>query len=259
MTFRLTSPRDWEERKRCVHERDRNHCQITGCLHTTGLGVHHIIPIHIRPDHRLENLVLLCRFHHALLPTHERLPNEGQPALPAGALLLALERRQDQAHRSEASVQRKAKARVTEAAMAQLFLDLDARYAIECRHCRARDWKIRVESALGRLAVTCMKCWRAWLFDRGLPEEIGVQLSHRADRDAERGGFELATRPALRAPADRGLRLRVLPRLRPLLHPREARHRPHRRRVPGLREVAPARRVQETRTWRAGDEKHVWA
>ena len=197
-------PDDWEARRQCIHERDRDRCQVTGCLNTMHLDVHHIVPINMQPDHRIENLVLLCRFHHAMLPEHDRLVQEHDNRYslvrahwrwnPSGTERINV----------NATVRRYPHGRVTEQDMKELFEGLDERYVIECKHCQARDWKIKVRTDIDRVTVYCMKCWRAWLYERGLREEIGVQLFQTALFARQRQGrFTLSLdKLCVRAPVE---------------------------------------------------------
>lgn len=59
-------PPDWESRRAMARSRDNDVCQAPGCAETKALDVHHIRPKRLTPDHRLENLVSLCRIHHAI-------------------------------------------------------------------------------------------------------------------------------------------------------------------------------------------------
>ena len=184
-------PDDWEDRRHYIHERDGEHCQVTGCVNTnllTVLDVHHIVPINTRPDHRMVNLVLMCRFHHAMLPDHGSL-GESHDAryhlVPAHWRRLP---RQTGRTPVKAHVQRSRSGRVTRESMAQLFAALDQRYAIECRHCRARSWDVKIRTDIHRVTVYCPGCQRAWCYERGLREEIGVQLFQTALRATTRPG-----------------------------------------------------------------------
>jgi len=132
--------------------------------------------------------VLLCRFHHAMLPDHGRL---GQSHDARYHLVPAHWRRlPHQTRRApvKAHVQRKQSGRATRESMAQLITDLDQRYGIECNHCHAREWKIKVRTDINRVLVYCTACWRAWLYERALREEIGVQLFQTALRATTRPG-----------------------------------------------------------------------
>lgn len=68
-------PPYWRYIRVRVLERDKNHCQISGCPSRTQLHVHHNKPIREGGSHKLENLVCLCQFHHGLQPEygHERV------------------------------------------------------------------------------------------------------------------------------------------------------------------------------------------
>ena len=185
-------PPDWEARRHLVHERDGDRCQVTGCVNTTNLvrslDVHHIVPIRTSPDHRLSNLVLLCRFHHAMLPDHGHLEHSHDSRynlVPAHWRRLP---RQSRRTRVKATVQRNQGGRITRESMAQLFAELDQQYGIECRHCRARSWKVKVRTDIHRVTVYCSGCHRAWCYERGLREEIGVQLFQTSLRATTRPG-----------------------------------------------------------------------
>jgi hypothetical protein len=72
--------------------------------------------------------------------------------------------------------------------MAQLISELDKRYGIECRHCRARSWRVKIKTDIHRVTVYCPGCQRAWCYERGLREEVGIQLFQTLLRATTRPG-----------------------------------------------------------------------
>ena len=57
-----------------VFERDESKCQKCGLLsnHGDGLEIHHIIPFRICKEHKLDNLISLCHFCHAMSPYRKK-------------------------------------------------------------------------------------------------------------------------------------------------------------------------------------------
>ena len=56
-------PRDWSLRREYALRRDGHRC--TRCLATGNLQVHHVVPVSIRVDHSVSNLITLCVHCHA--------------------------------------------------------------------------------------------------------------------------------------------------------------------------------------------------
>jgi len=53
-----------------VHHRDGGHCQHPGCRHTRWLQIHHVQPWSQGGATDLDNLILICGFHHRFLHEH---------------------------------------------------------------------------------------------------------------------------------------------------------------------------------------------
>jgi len=56
--------------RRALNRRDHNRCQFLGCSATRGLHAHHIVHWANGGSTELQNLVLVCNFHHHLLHEH---------------------------------------------------------------------------------------------------------------------------------------------------------------------------------------------
>ncbi len=70
------STAQWQHKTEQIRDRDMHMCKMClaeGCVNTTDLSVHHIIPITKDETRRLDddNLILLCRKHHDLVEGNE--------------------------------------------------------------------------------------------------------------------------------------------------------------------------------------------
>ncbi len=179
-------PPDWwgrRGRRIAVLRRDDVQCQVTGCINTTCLDVHHIKPRFEQPDHRLENLITLCRLHHVLLPFHravaERLKSDRYTGVSAhwkwnGTLRFPV----------RASIRRSR--RVTLSDLGQI----KDRYGLVCGCCRATDLRARIFEDQQAVRVRCPACNTVWMFDQGLHEEIGAQMASVLVGTRNKGKFE---------------------------------------------------------------------
>lgn len=167
-------PPDWVARKNAVKLRDADRCRILGCINTEGIDVHHIEPIHERPespDHRLENLICICKFHHFLIDDYhtgvaERIED---PRFSAIRGYWRKNRRLFGRHLVPAHVQRKIRVSIAE------LSEIREYFGLKCQ-CGGSSLAVRFYEQTNDLLITCGTCWSAWVFERGLREEIGPQL-----------------------------------------------------------------------------------
>jgi len=61
---------DWNRIKMEIFKRDNFKCQLCGSNKI--IQVHHIVPYRICQDHKEENLITLCQFHHRKVENHLR-------------------------------------------------------------------------------------------------------------------------------------------------------------------------------------------
>jgi hypothetical protein len=164
-------PPDWWARRQAVLDRDEVQCQVTGCINTTGLDVHHIKPRFDGPDHRISNLVTLCRLHHALLPFHRRAAQNFKSERYTGV----------SAHwrwnifRTKRFPVRAQIRRFQRAALSDL-VRIKEMYGLACE-CGNEDLRAKVNERAQTVRVRCPQCQRLWIFERGLHEEIAVQMA----------------------------------------------------------------------------------
>ena len=62
----VARPADFDIRRKYIKDRDGNRCKQ--CGDNTGLQVHHIVPVNVRPDHSEGNLITLCIYCHSKQP-----------------------------------------------------------------------------------------------------------------------------------------------------------------------------------------------
>lgn len=89
---RFRNTQAWKRKAAAILERDYHCCRVCargGIICTQGLSVHHIIPLAVDYDRRLDddNLITLCRYHHeraerGILPARELV----RLAVPAAAV-----------------------------------------------------------------------------------------------------------------------------------------------------------------------------
>jgi hypothetical protein len=181
-------PPDWQARRRCALNRDGNTCQVAGCPSIEDLDVHHIDPVERGverdADHRLENLVTLCLYHHFLADNFhakvaERISSPRYNAVPR---YFRENRRKRGNHAVEAHVQRKCRA------SAQEMGRIKELYGLTC-YCGGSNLLMKVYRAHEGMRITCPNCVKAWLLFWGLAEEVGPQLAMILKITRDRGSF----------------------------------------------------------------------
>jgi hypothetical protein len=77
------NPPDWATRRKCVYDRDRGRCRRCGtAVPLDKCHIHHIVRRAKGGGHSLDNLVVLCRDCHSLMPEHEKVTGGPFYALP---------------------------------------------------------------------------------------------------------------------------------------------------------------------------------
>jgi hypothetical protein len=71
--------------------RDGVRCQFPGCTHTRHLQAHHLIPWWLGGRTDIDNLIVVCSYHHGVIHDHgyriRRLPDRWQFHRPDGSLI----------------------------------------------------------------------------------------------------------------------------------------------------------------------------
>lgn len=195
-------PPDWRLRSAAVRQRDGDRCQIAGCPSLCGIHVHHLESIKNGGSHALQNLVTLCEFHHALMPDHleaigESLDNTRFSAVPKGI-------RQNPVnpgcHTVKAHIQRRKSASLQDI---RQILDL---FSWSCPYCKNQDIEINArqegswanfnsygQSLACDWRLVCQQngCGRAWYFQGGLLEEVGLVLAKKVFRSSSKPSLSM--------------------------------------------------------------------
>lgn len=167
-------PPDWPARRQAVLCRDEKQCQVTGCVtnRRSELDVHHIKPRFERPDHRLENLITLCRLHHALLPWNRRAVENFNSDRYTGV----------SAHwrwnvfRTRRFPVRASIKRFERVSLSNLK-EIKETYGLVCECGCAVELRKRIFKEQKAVRIRCLACGAVWMFEQGLQEEIGTQLA----------------------------------------------------------------------------------
>ena len=167
-------PPDWTARRDAVIRRDDVQCQVTGCINTdpTCLDVHHIKPRFVQADHRLENLVTLCRLHHALLPFHRRAA-ENFNSDRYTSVSAHWKWNVFRTHRFPVRATIRHRKRVVEGDLSRI----KDRYGLACSCCRSPELRVRIYQTEQTVRIRCNACENVWLFEQGLHEEIAPELA----------------------------------------------------------------------------------
>lgn len=183
-------PPDWPARRTAAKMRDGFRCQIAGCPSIDGLDVHHIDPVESgsgrKADHRPDNLVCLCLFHHFLADNFhpkvaERICSPRYRAVPS---YTKPNRRNRGFHKVDAHVQRISRSSPQE------LSTIKERYGLTCS-CGGADFRMKIFQKRDRLRVTCVGCLTAWLLFWGLAEEVGPQLAQILRATRNHGRFPI--------------------------------------------------------------------
>lgn len=187
-------PEDWPIRQREVLNRDKSHCQVTGCINCASWGdsplhVHHKTAISEGGLHELWNLITLCEFHHGLL----HLPNRLLREEIRSARFSLVSPYWRMGHPVRAAVRRFQLVTGQELRIAR------EHYGLHCAVCGSINWQGNFvtewrgfSDPRHRLVETrCLDCNDRWLFDRGLAEETGFQLASVFKVTRNKGQFDL--------------------------------------------------------------------
>jgi 5-methylcytosine-specific restriction endonuclease McrA len=161
-------PPFWTELKdKAIRQRGCK-CAVLGCPSRSPIHLHHIKPIAEGGKHILDNLVLLCSFHHALEPSdgHEKIFAE------VGEKWFSVVRehvRGDSMVR--AHIRRKKNATISE------IKAIARENHFHCEVCKSTELMFNlVDENNKTLKVYCARCDTGWVFKNGLLEEVGPEL-----------------------------------------------------------------------------------
>jgi 5-methylcytosine-specific restriction endonuclease McrA len=161
-------PPFWNELRQRVFEKFGRKCAVLGCPSRCEIHVHHKKAISEGGKHCIDNLFPLCAFHHALEGANshelifENIRNDFfefvKEHVRDGSTVKAHLRRRSLATQKE-------------------IKNLIKQENLCCSKCHKKDLLVKTGDTNGRLVkVYCPSCESGWIFENGLPEEIGPEL-----------------------------------------------------------------------------------
>ncbi|HEY5260005.1 MAG TPA: HNH endonuclease, partial [Rhabdochlamydiaceae bacterium] len=167
-------PPYWDYLRSVVTSSDSNRCQVTGCPSRLSLHVHHVRPVAQGGAHSPDNLVSLCKFHHALEPTdgHERI--WGNIKNEYFTLVHDHERNNrasDGTHHVRAHLRR------LELITREELVELAQTYGFCCPNCADKRIDFIVHKNRNLIRVECTACEEATEGPQQLAEESGPHLA----------------------------------------------------------------------------------
>ena len=157
-------PPDWEARRRLILERDNHICQAPGCC-ARASDIHHIIPRAAGGHHRADNLVALCRIHHAIV----HLDTNKIEVDSARCTIVSRHWRAG----FEIPIHVRRHRRVTDAELTRVR----EYFALRCRHCGSTEWKGYLRRWTSTILIQCPGCNGRWKLEVGLTEETATHLA----------------------------------------------------------------------------------
>ena len=161
-------PEDWEARRREILDRDNFMCQAPGCCWRAA-DIHHVIPRARGGNHRAENLVALCRVHHAIVHLDT---NKIEVSLKGSSNRCTIVSR----HWNRGAlvpIHVRRFQRVTEAELKQVR----KHFGLKCRRCGSTAWKGHLRISEYTIRIRCSGCNTRWKLEAGLREETGTLLA----------------------------------------------------------------------------------
>lgn len=167
-------PPFWDYLKNKIHERDNQHCQVTGCPSRTSLHVHHRKPISKGGSHSPNNLVLLCAFHHGIQPDtgHERIWGNIKTDF------FTLVHKHYRHNRKNSGVHTvRAHLRRLELVNIEDIKKINSYYRFLCPYCESPKLKFSLNKRRNTISVICQNCKHKWEGPLELAEETGPRLA----------------------------------------------------------------------------------
>jgi hypothetical protein len=167
-------PPFWKYLRAVVLAKDSNRCQVTGCPSRLDLHVHHMQSVSNGGEHKPDNLVSLCDFHHALEPErgHKRIWGDIKTRY---FTLVCSHERNNRASPGTHGV--KAHLRRLSLISAVEIAQLKETYGFACPHCRSTAIEIRILGDRNALRVECPGCLKSTEGPQQLTEETGPMLA----------------------------------------------------------------------------------
>lgn len=157
-------PRDWHIRKRQILERDNYVCQAPGCC-GKDIDIHHKIPRSKGGSHRADNLVALCRIHHAIV--HLDM-NKIEVTSDRCSIVSA---HWNAGNHVPLHVRRYR--RITKPELDHIR----EYFGLKCRNCGSEKWEGRFRVWNHTIRIRCPGCNGRWKLEAGLKEETATLLA----------------------------------------------------------------------------------
>lgn len=167
-------PPFWDYLKGVVTRRDGNRCQVTGCPSRVTIHVHHMQPTSQGGEHKPDNLVCLCAFHHGLEPEsgHERVWGDIKNRY---FTLVSAHVRANPGGSGEHNVC--AHVRRLELVTQHELEEIAEFYGFKCAACGNPSLSFTVTESTRDVAANCTRCRASWNAHRALTEETGPRLA----------------------------------------------------------------------------------
>ena len=167
-------PPDWNARRAAVYERDNYECQALGCIYRGKfLDTHHIKPRSEGGSHRLENLISLCRIHHAIVHLHTHAIEVASDRCTVVSRHWKRRAFSNQRIEVPPYIRRFGDFQIT----GQELAEIRTRFGLVCPTCRAQDWSGMLQRKSGKIWTQCAACNDCWEFQADLTELTGVEMA----------------------------------------------------------------------------------
>jgi hypothetical protein len=189
-------PPDWQAGRSAVLEHDSFACQAPGCPHTgLALDLHHRRERWQGGSHRLDNLVSLCRVHHAIV----HLDTNKLEVRQANCTVVSRHWRRARftGTRHEVRISIRRLRLVTAPELARIR----EHFGLRCP-CGEAEWEGWLNAGKGLIRTHCPRCGDRWELEPGLVEETGTQLAtaFRPSRNAGTFTFDPSLIRGIRQP-----------------------------------------------------------
>ena len=160
-------PEDWEARRREILDRDNFMCQAPGCCWRAA-DIHHVVPRAQGGNHRADNLVALCRVHHAIVHLGTNVIDVKSYS---SKRCIIVSRHWNRGALVPIHVRRIQ--RVTEVELDQIR----EYFGLKCRKCGSEKWEGRFRVWNHTIRIRCPGCNGRWKLEAGLKEETATLLA----------------------------------------------------------------------------------